>query len=116
MDVGVVLELPAPGVEDPGDPREIGADAPRVVGQPFAGRGRGVTQGLVGGALMGADEGTQGFRDREGHQEVRPGQLFVEVVLKPLLRCMLLTLGTGAVATGMVDTVLSPTAGARREA
>jgi hypothetical protein len=65
---------------------------------------------------MGADEGTQGFRDREGHQEVRPRQLFVEVVLKPLLSFMLLTLGTVAVATGMVDTVLSPTAGALIEA
>jgi hypothetical protein len=35
MEVGVVLELPAPGVEDPGEPREIGADEPLVVGQPF---------------------------------------------------------------------------------
>ena len=47
---------------------------------------------------------------------MRPGQLFVQVVLKPLPGCMLLTLGTVAVATGMVDAVLSPTAGALREA
>jgi hypothetical protein len=72
--------------------------------------------GLVGGALVGADEGTQGLRDREGHQEVWPGQLFVEVVLEPLLGFVLLTLGTMAVATGMVHAVLPPTCWARIEA
>jgi hypothetical protein len=42
--------------------------------------------------------------------------LFVQVVFKPLLGFMLLTLGTVAVATGMVDAVLSPTVGALIEA
>ena len=40
---------------------------------------------------------------------MRPGQLFVQVVLEPLLGFMLLTLGTVAVATGMIDAVLPPT-------
>ena len=44
------------------------------------------------------------------------GMWFVQVVLEPLVGCMLLTLGTVAVATGMVDAVLSPTAGALIEA
>jgi hypothetical protein len=35
----------------------------------------------------------------------------VEVVLEPLLGFMLLTLGRVAVAPGMLDTVVSPTAG-----
>jgi hypothetical protein len=47
---------------------------------------------------------------------VRPGQLFVEGVLEPLLGCMVLALGTGAVATGMVDAVLLTTAVALRAA
>jgi hypothetical protein len=38
------------------------------------------------------------------------------VVLEPLLGCMLLTLGTVAVATGMIDAVVPPTVWALREA
>ena len=40
---------------------------------------------------------------------MQPGQLCVQVVVEPLLGCMLLTLGTVAVATGMIDAVLSCT-------
>jgi len=36
-------------------------------------------------------------------------QLFVQMVLEPLLGFMLLTLGTVAVATGMIDAVVPPT-------
>ena len=94
----VVLELPAPGMQDPGEPREVGPDEALVCGQPFEGRSRGVKHGLVREALMRADKGAEGLRDGEGEEEVRPGQLFVQVVLEPLLGCMLLTLGTVAVA------------------
>ena len=45
-----------------------------------------------------------------------PRELFVQMVLEPLLGCMLLTLGTVAVATGMMDAVLLPTALALIEA
>ena len=38
VDVGVVLELPAPGVQDAGEPREVGPDEALVCGQPFEGR------------------------------------------------------------------------------
>src|SRR5688500_6415873 len=64
---------------------------------------------------MRADEGSERLRDGEGEEEVRPGQLVVQVVLEPLLGCMLLTLGTVAVATGMIDAVLVATALALRE-
>ena len=47
---------------------------------------------------------------------MRPGQLLLQVVLEPLLGLMLLTLGTVAVATGMMDAVWLPTAWALREA
>jgi hypothetical protein len=40
---------------------------------------------------------------------MRPGQLFVQVVLEPLLGFMLLTLWAVAVATGMIDAVLPST-------
>jgi hypothetical protein len=109
MEVRVVLELPAPRMQDPGEPREVCPDEALVLGQPLEGRGRRLKQGVVREALMRADEGSERLRDGEGEEEVRPGQLFVQVVLKPLLGCMLLTLGTVAVATGMIDAVLSIT-------
>ena len=59
---------------------------------------------------MRADEGSERFRDGEGEEEVWPRELCVEMVLEPLLGCMLLALGTVLVATGMIDTVLFPTA------
>jgi hypothetical protein len=65
---------------------------------------------------MGADQGAQGLRDREGEEEVRPRELFVQVMMSPLLGFLLLALGTVAVATGMMDAVLPPTALALREA
>ena len=47
---------------------------------------------------------------------MRPGKLSLQVVLKPLLACMLLALGTGPVATGMMDAVVLATTLALREA
>ena len=109
MDVRMVLEWPAPGMQDPGAPRAVGPDEALVCGQPFAGRGRRVQQGLVRGALRRADAGSERFRDRAGEEEVWPGQLCGEVGLEPLLGCMLLTLRAVAGATGMVDAVVPPT-------
>lgn len=72
--------------------------------------------GLGRGALRRADEGAEGLRHGEGAEEVRPGQLFVQVVFEPLLGFMVLTRGTVAVTTGMVHAVLAPTRVALREA
>lgn len=65
---------------------------------------------------MGAEKGPEGFRDGAGEEKVRPGALSLQVVRKPLLGCLRLALGTGPVATGMVDPVLLATAVALREA
>src|SRR5262249_22922130 len=81
VDVGVVLELPAPGMQDTGEPREVGPDKALVLGQPLKGHGRRLKHGVVGEALMRADEGTQGLRDREGEEKVRPGKLLLQVVV-----------------------------------
>jgi len=116
VDVGVVLEWPAPGVQHPGKPWEVGPAETRIGSEPFEGHGRGLEHGLGGETLGRAEEGPQGLRDGAGEEDVWPWQLCGQVVCEPLLSCMLLTLGTVAVATGMMDTVLSPTGGALREA
>ena len=65
---------------------------------------------------MRADKRAQGLRDGEGDEEVRPRELFVEVVLEPLLSFMVLTLRTMSIAAGVIDAVLCPTALAQIEA
>jgi len=97
-------------MQDTGETRQVRPDATRVCGEPFEGCRRGVEQGMVREALMGADEGSEGFRHGESEQEVRPGQLFPEVVSEPLLGFMLLTLRAMTIATGMIDAVVAPTA------
>ena len=116
VDVGMVLERSSPGRQDTGETRAVGADEPFVFGEPCEGERRGVEHGLGGEALMGADAGAQGLRDSEGEEDVRPRELCVRVVVEPLLGCMRLALGTVAVATGMIDAVVPPTAWALREA
>lgn len=106
----MVLELSAPGVQDTGKAGESGTDETLVFGEALKSRRRGLEQGLVGESLMGTDKGPQGLRDGKSDEEVRSGKLCVEMVLKPLLGFMVLTLGAVAVATGVIDAVLSPAA------
>src|SRR6185295_11407870 len=74
VQVEVVLERPAPGVQDTGETREVGADETLVFGEAFEGCRRSVEHGVVREALMRADEGSEGLRDGESEEEVRPGQ------------------------------------------
>ena len=78
--MGMILELPTPRMQDPGEP-QVSADETLVIGQPLESRCRRLKHSLVREALMGADEGSERLRDGEGEEEVRPGQLFVQVVL-----------------------------------
>jgi hypothetical protein len=103
-------------MQDAGEPREGGPEAPLIGGEPFEGERRGMEHGVVREALMRADEGSERLRHGEGEEEVRPGPRLFEVGFKPLLGFRLLTLGAVAVAPGMMDAVVFPTAGALREA
>jgi hypothetical protein len=116
MNMRVILELSAPGMQDTGKTREIGPEEPLVLGEPFKGFGRGFEHGLVREALMRAEEGTQRLRNGEGDKEMRPGKLLLQMVWEPRLGFMLLALWTVAVATGVMNAVFFPTAGALREA
>ena len=116
VDVGVGLELSPPGMQAPGASRAIGPEEALVLRPPFEGRGRRLQQGLVREALMRTDKRSQRLWDGAGEEKVRPGELLIEVVLEPLLGCMLLPLETVAVATGVIETVLSVTGWALREA
>jgi hypothetical protein len=116
VDRRVVLEVPAPGRQDTGKPREISPEEALIFGPPLAGRCRRLKQGLGSKALLRAEKGTQGLRDREGEEKRRPRELLIQVVLEPLWSFLLLALGTMPVATGTIDAVFFPTALALREA
>ncbi len=52
MDVRVVLELSAPGMEDAGKAGQVGADEALILSEAFDGRCRRLEHGRVGDALM----------------------------------------------------------------
>ena len=98
MDVRVVLELSSPGVQDTGKAGEVGADEALLWSEPFEGRCRRLEQGLVGDWLMRADKRAQGLRDGEGQEKVGSRELFLQLVVEPLLGFMRLALWTVPVA------------------
>ena len=83
VEVGVGREVPPPGVQDPGEPREVGPEAALVCGEPLAGHCRGVPQGLGREALRRADAGTQGLRDGAGAGGSAARERLVPGVLEP---------------------------------
>lgn len=98
MDVGVILELSSPGMEDAEETGQIAADELWIRSELFHGsRGSG-KQGGVGEARVAADEGTEVLRDGEGDEEMRRGEMAVDLALEPLAGFSVLTLGTMAVA------------------
>jgi hypothetical protein len=80
VDVGVVRELSAPGMQDTKKARAGGTKETLVFGEPLEGLRRSVDHGLVGEALMGAENGAQGLRDSEGEEAVWSRELFVQVM------------------------------------
>jgi hypothetical protein len=116
MDVRVVLELSAPGRPNPGKPRECCPDTTLVLGEPFERLRRGGAQGVGREARRRAEAGSERLRHGAGAEAVRPGPRCGPVVLEPVRGLRRRTLGPGAVATGMLDAVVPPTAGALREA
>jgi len=113
---GVGREVPAPGRQAAGAPREVCPEAALVVGQPRAGRGSRLPQGLVRAAVRRAAHGTPGRRAGAGEAARRPGPGWCQGVREPRRGCRLRTRGAVAVATGRRDAVGPPTVGARRAA
>jgi hypothetical protein len=110
------LERSTPGREESGETGQGRAEEALVVGEAFAGRGRGLAPGRGGEGLRRAEEGAEGLRDRAGAAAVRPGKLFVQGLMEPLRGCVMLTLWTGPGTTGVMDAGLFATALALRAA
>lgn len=96
--MGVVGQLPAPGVQDPEEAGLVSADELRVVGERFDGPGGRREQGVVAEALMAAEEGPEGLGDGKGEHKRGSGQLPLDLFFEPLLGVVVLAAGTVAVA------------------
>jgi hypothetical protein len=113
---GMGLQVPALGGQDTDATREGWPDAALVCGQPCAGRGRRLHQGLGREAWRRAEQGTPGLGDGAGAQAGRPGERWGQGGREPRRGGLRRTRRAGAMATGRRETVMSPTAVARREA
>jgi len=100
MDVGVVVELTAPGVEDTEEAWEISSDVLGISSQGDHGLGRGCEQGIVRGALVAADEGVELLGDGEGDEEMVSWHLPLHLFMEPLMSLLVLTGGAVTVSAG----------------
>jgi len=105
VDMGMVMELAAPGVKDAEESREIASDVLSIRGQFLDGLRGGGEQGGIGSPLIAADEASEVFRDGEGDHEVVSGQLSLDLSFEPLVGLVMLAVGAVAVAAGAVDAV-----------
>jgi hypothetical protein len=103
MDMGVILQLPPPGMQNPGEAGQIGADVPGIFGQFFDGPGRRRKQRLVGKTLMASAKWSHLLGHGEGEHEVLPRQAAIELPFQPVPAFLVLALGTVAIAAGPVD-------------
>ena len=103
MQVGMVLQLPAPGVENAGTTWQICADEAGIGSKFFYRRSRRPEHDGIGQPLVGEEEGADLGGHGEGEQEMvawqSPGQLGRE----PLPCFEVLTLGAVPVAAGSFD-------------
>jgi hypothetical protein len=116
VNMGRVLELSSPGMQDAGKARQVRTEKTLVCGEALEGSRRGVAQGVVGEALRRAEEGASGLRDGEGEEQVWPGEWSVQGAVYPLRGFLLLPRRTVAVAAGGMDAGLWAPAWAWREA
>jgi hypothetical protein len=110
------LQGPAPRRPATGNTRARWPEATRGCGEPLAGCSRGVDHGVGRAPWRRAAQGAEGLGDGTGAEAGRSGQLVLQVGLEPLLGVMRRTVGTGAVATGLLEAGWRATPLARREA
>lgn len=85
MNVWMVVQLPAPGVQDAGEAGQMSAYVFMITSKTFEGLGRCREHGAVAHVLMTAYKGAELFRDGESDHEVMPGKHSFMLFLQPVL-------------------------------
>jgi hypothetical protein len=101
MNVGMLVQLSSPGMQDTRKAGPRCADAARVFGTALERLGRGRAQALGGPPGMGAAKGAQRVWHGEGAQAVRPRPLCIAWGVQPRRGLLRRTLWTVSIATGM---------------
>ncbi len=105
MDMGMGGQLPPPGVKHPEKSRQITADKPCRGSQRLECLRRSAKQCTIGLSLVASDSAPELLGYGKGDHEVVPGNLPLQVRLKPLPALMVLTHRTVAIATGAEHSV-----------
>jgi hypothetical protein len=111
VNVGMVGQVASPGVQD-ADQTELSPDKTGVLGQMLCRSRRGLKEQVINKRLVTAGDWAQGGGQGEGEHEVRDWQQKILLFLQPFLGFVVLTLGTVAVAAGMVAVLGLVTSGA----
>jgi len=93
MDMGMVGQLPPPGVQHPEETGQIPADVFFIGCQFLDGLRGGLEQGRIAWALMAADESAELLGHGEGDHEVMPVKLPIHLLCQPLPALMMLAGG-----------------------
>jgi hypothetical protein len=109
MNMGVGLELAAPGGEAAGKAGQVGAEEALVFGKTFESGGGGLAQRRGGTVGRCAAQWSQGVGDRKGEEDVRNWELFFTLRVQPQLGWMMLPRRTVTGATGVLEAVVCAT-------
>ena len=98
--MGMILKSSTPGMQDPKEAGEIGADVLWIEGEFFNGLRGSLEQSGVTGTLVLAHERTQLLWDGKRDEEVVTRELALDLFSQPLLSFIVLAGGTVAIAAG----------------
>jgi len=103
MQMGMILQLPSPGVQHAEEADVSRADKARVGGELFEGFGGGGEHGVISWLGMGAYAGPQRLGHGEGDQEVGTRQQLLQALVKPVGSLFMLAARAVAIAAGAVS-------------
>jgi hypothetical protein len=112
VDVRVVLQGAAPGVEHAEEASLRGADPLPIGGEVLDGAAGGIEEGAVAEALVAAREAAEFRRQGESEEKVGTGQQALLLALEPGLALVVLAGGAVAIAAALPCAVVLPASGA----
>ena len=103
LPMGMVLQLPAPGMQHSEEAGPVATDVLGVLAKLFHGVRRSREERRVANPLARADEVAQFCRDGVGHHEVMARHHPPHLPLQPEVRLVVLTLWAVAISAGAID-------------
>lgn len=109
VDMGMVVQLPSPGVEYTEEAGGVGAEELGIGGEGFQGTRGCREECAIADTLMRTEKRPQRLRHGEGQHEMVTGQLPLELFFKPLVGVAVLASWTVPITAGAVNGMRLPT-------